>query len=156
PRRLVELTERRFARPTVSRTFEGRDRFAPAAAWLAKGIQLTALGRSFSDYVRLDIPSAEATETSIRGSRVLVDPVGKLVSSIEGRVCGRCAAAGGVEIVAGETRVPRLVGTYADIGQGEVCALFGSTDHLELAAHAASAAEQLGLERGSIVSVRRV
>ena len=40
PKRVVELTERRYARPTVSRTFEGRDRFAPAAAWLAKGIQL--------------------------------------------------------------------------------------------------------------------
>ena len=35
PRKAVELTERRYARPTVSRTFEGRDRFAPAAAWLA-------------------------------------------------------------------------------------------------------------------------
>src|SRR5437667_10097025 len=34
PRKAVELTERRYARPTVSRTFEGRDRFAPAAAWL--------------------------------------------------------------------------------------------------------------------------
>ena len=44
PKRIVELTERRYARPTVSRTFEGRDRFAPAAAWLAKGIQLSALG----------------------------------------------------------------------------------------------------------------
>ena len=36
PKRVVELTERRYARPSVSRTFEGRDRFAPAAAWLAK------------------------------------------------------------------------------------------------------------------------
>ena len=45
PKKMVELTERRYARPTVSRTFEGRDRFAPAAAWLAKGIQLSALGR---------------------------------------------------------------------------------------------------------------
>ena len=45
PKRVVELTERRYARPTVSRTFEGRDRFAPAAAWLAKGIELAALGR---------------------------------------------------------------------------------------------------------------
>ena len=43
PRKVVELTERRYARPTVSRTFEGRDRFAPAAAWLAKGVELTAL-----------------------------------------------------------------------------------------------------------------
>src|SRR5262245_8052656 len=45
PRKVVELSERRYARPTVTRTFEGRDRFAPAAAWLAKGTQLAALGR---------------------------------------------------------------------------------------------------------------
>jgi S-adenosylmethionine hydrolase len=31
PTRVVELSEARYARPTVSRTFEGRDRFAPAA-----------------------------------------------------------------------------------------------------------------------------
>ena len=60
PQRVVELTERRYARPTVTRTFEGRDRFAPAAAWLAKGTQLTAFGRTVSDYHRLEIPIAEA------------------------------------------------------------------------------------------------
>ena len=58
PKKIVELTDRRYARPTVSRTFEGRDRFAPAAAWLAKGTQLTALGRPAPDYHRLDIPVA--------------------------------------------------------------------------------------------------
>ena len=42
PKRIVELSDRRYALPTVSRTFEGRDRFAPAAAWLAKGIDLSA------------------------------------------------------------------------------------------------------------------
>ena len=58
PKRVVELTERRYARPTVSRTFEGRDRFAPAAAWLAKGMQLTALGRPVADYHRLEHSAA--------------------------------------------------------------------------------------------------
>ena len=60
PRRVVELSERRYARPTVTRTFEGRDRFAPAAAWLAKGTQLSALGRTLTDFHRLDIPVPEA------------------------------------------------------------------------------------------------
>src|SRR6058998_3139745 len=58
-KRVVELTERRYARPTVSRTFEGRDRFAPAAAWLAKGIELTALGRPAGAIQRLDLPQPE-------------------------------------------------------------------------------------------------
>src|SRR5205814_2728660 len=55
PRRVVELSERRYARPTVSRTFEGRDRFAPAAAWLAKGVELTALGRPANIVHRLEL-----------------------------------------------------------------------------------------------------
>src|SRR6266478_27898 len=56
PKKAVELTERKYARPSVSRTFEGRDRFAPAAAWLAKGIELSALGRSAGALVMLDVP----------------------------------------------------------------------------------------------------
>src|SRR6266700_876927 len=56
PKKIVELSERKYARPTVSRTFEGRDRFAPAAAWLAKGIELAALGRSAGAIHHLDIP----------------------------------------------------------------------------------------------------
>src|SRR5215212_1490615 len=60
-KRIVELTERRYARPTVSKTFEGRDRFAPAAGWLAKGVDLTALGRSAGSIHRLDVPQPLVT-----------------------------------------------------------------------------------------------
>src|SRR5687767_13316254 len=82
PRRVVELTERRYARPTVSRTFEGRDRFAPAAAWLAKGIQLTALGRPVADYHRVEIPQPEVTETGVRGVVLRIDHFGNVVTNI--------------------------------------------------------------------------
>src|ERR671919_2029399 len=73
PKRVVELTERRYARPTVSRTFEGRDRFAPAAAWLAKGIELTALGRPVAEYHRLEIPMPETADDALRGAVLRVD-----------------------------------------------------------------------------------
>ena len=51
------MTERRYARPTVSRTFEGRDRFAPAAGWLAKGVDLSTFGRSAGAIHLLTIPT---------------------------------------------------------------------------------------------------
>src|SRR5229473_2206985 len=70
PKRVVELTERRYARPTVSRTFEGRDRFAPAAAWLAKGIELGALGRSAGAILRLDLPHVRVDDAGIAGEVV--------------------------------------------------------------------------------------
>jgi S-adenosyl-L-methionine hydrolase (adenosine-forming) len=156
PRRIVELTERRYARPTVSRTFEGRDRFAPAAAWLAKGIQLNALGRAVADCQRADIPVAEILTDRITGLVLLVDRFGNLVTNIDRRTFEKFAAGNRVEIMAGGTPVPRLVDTYAEIGNTEVCGLFGSTDRLEIAAQSASAAERLGLGRRSIVEVRRV
>ena len=53
------------------------------------------------------------------------------------------------------SRVERLVATYAELPADGVGALFGSTDHLELAAPSASAAERLGLTRGAAVSVTR-
>lgn len=155
PKRVVELTERRYARPTVSRTFEGRDRFAPAAAWLAKGIQLTALGRPVSDYQRIDIASPEVTDDVLRGLVLRVDRFGNLVTNMDRRTFEAFARGAGVQILAGGRPVGRLVATYADIGAGEICALFGSTDHLELAANAGSAAGHLSLGRGAVVEVRR-
>ncbi|MBA2259992.1 MAG: SAM-dependent chlorinase/fluorinase, partial [Acidobacteria bacterium] len=47
------------------------------------------------------------------------------------------------------------VATYADMQPGEVCALFGSTDHLELAANSGSAAQMLGLSRGAAIEIKR-
>jgi S-adenosylmethionine hydrolase len=154
-RRVVELTERRYARPTVSRTFEGRDRFAPAAAWLAKGIQLAAFGRPVADYVRLDIPVPAATDSAIEGVVLRVDRFGNLVTNVDRRTFEKLAQHGGVQILAGGKPVARLVATYAEIQPGEIGALFGSTDHLELAANAGSAAERLGLARFATVTVSR-
>jgi len=154
PKRLVELTERKYARPTVSRTFEGRDRFAPAAAWLAKGIDLTALGRPAGAFHRLEIPQALVDADHIEGVVVRVDRFGNLITNIR-RKTFETLAGGPLEIWAGAHQVPRVVSTYADAPLGEVCALFGSTDHLEIAANGDSAAAVLDLDRGATVQVAR-
>lgn len=155
PRKVVELTERRYARPTVSRTFEGRDRFAPAAAWLAKGIQLAALGRNLSSCQQLDIPQPVVENGRVSGAVLRVDRFGNLVTNIDRKTFEKFGREGGLQIAAGTATVGRLVATYADMQPGEVCALFGSTDHLELATNAGSAAEMLGLTRGAPVEIRR-
>ncbi|HEX6463179.1 MAG TPA: SAM-dependent chlorinase/fluorinase [Vicinamibacterales bacterium] len=154
-KKMVELTERRYARPTVSRTFEGRDRFAPAGAWLAKGIQLAALGRPVSDIQRLDMPAPESTADVIRGAVVHVDRFGNLVTNIDRKLVERFGQDAGITIEAGGKPIGRLVATYSELPPEGVGALFGSTDHLELAAPSASAAQRLGLGRGAEVAVRR-
>lgn len=153
PKRVVELTERKYALPTVSRTFEGRDRFAPAAAWIARGIGLPSLGRSVADPVRLDIPEVEVDESGIRGTVLRVDRFGNLITNVPRAAFERLTSAGGVHVRIEGHDVPKVVATYAEAGTGEVCALFGSTDHLEIAVGGGSAADRFGLGRGAAVVV---
>jgi S-adenosylmethionine hydrolase len=155
PRKVVELTERRYARPTVSRTFEGRDRFAPAAAWLARGIQLSALGRPAGPCHHLDLPAPHVSDDVLWGEVLIVDRFGNLVSNIDRRTFEAFARSHPVRILADERPVVRLVSTYSEMGQGELCALFGSSDHLELSVNAASAEQLLGLRRGTRIQVHR-
>ncbi|MCC7034841.1 MAG: SAM-dependent chlorinase/fluorinase [Acidobacteria bacterium] len=155
PRKVVELTERKFARPTVSRTFEGRDRFAPAAGWLARGIALASLGRSVTDYRRIEIPEPEITADRIAGVVLRVDRFGNCITNIDRRSLEKLAHGGRLAITAGAHDIPRLVSTYDEAQGDDPCALVGSTDHLEVAVNAASAAERLGLARGSPVIVAR-
>lgn len=155
PKKVVELSERKYARPTVSRTFEGRDRFAPAAGWLAKGLPLASLGRAITDYVQLPIPLAAARDDGIDGEVVRVDRFGNLITNIERRQFEKLTAGGGVMVTVSGVEIPRLVSTYEEAQGGDACALFGSTDHLEIAVSAGSAAERLGSGRGAAVVVRR-
>ena len=156
PKKVVELTERKYARATVSRTFEGRDRFAPAAGWLAKGIALVSLGRGIANYHLIDLPKPEIGKSEITGAIVRVDRFGNLISNIDHRSFAQLADQGTLAITAGDHDVPRLVATYAEAPPGQVCALFGSTDHLEIAVNAGDAAQALGLGRGARVRVRLV
>jgi S-adenosylmethionine hydrolase len=153
-KRAVEVTERKYARPTVSRTFEGRDRFAPAAAWLAKGIDITALGRSAGSTCRLDVPQPQVTVDGIDGQVVRVDRFGNLITNIDRKSFDKLAARD-LDIRVAAHQIPRVVSTYADAAPGEICALFGSSDHLEIAANGASAAADLQLARGAEVHVVR-
>ena len=155
PKRVVELTERRYARPTVSRTFEGRDRFAPAAAWLAKGIQLSALGRTVTNFQQVDLPQVAVDETHLGGVVLLVDRFGNLVTNIDRRTFEAFTRSQPVTLRVAGRPIAGVVATYADIRAGEVCALFGSTDHLELAANGGSAAAALGVSRGAAVEISR-
>jgi len=157
PKKVVELTERRYARPTVSRTFEGRDRFAPAAGWLAKGgIQLAAFGRAITDFCLLDLPKPTMDGDVLRGIVTRVDRFGNLVTNLDRRTCERLTNGSmAVELSAGGKPVGRIVATYSEVGGDELCGLFGSTDHLEIAARSSSAADRLGMGAGAPVELKR-
>ena len=155
PKRVVSLTERRYARPTISKTFEGRDRFAPAAAWLARGAEVKALGSAVRDYVRLEIPQPQQEADRILGAVLRVDRFGNLVTNIPRAMVDRLSERGPIRITVGGTAVESLVETYAGMAPGAVCALFGSSDHLEVAEYGGRASDRLGLAVGAPAAVAR-
>jgi S-adenosylmethionine hydrolase len=92
----------------------------------------------------------------LTGVVVRVDRFGNLITNVDRRSFERLANGSiGLQLTVGAHVIERLVSTYSEIRPGEIGALFGSTDHLEIAAHAASAAEQMHVSVGAPVEVRR-
>ncbi len=152
---VVELTERRYQRDEVSGTFEGRDRFAPVAAWLARGTDMRALGPAAGDLVRLDVPGPRISEDGVVGEVLKIDRFGNLMSNIRAGMLAEAGAGGALFVRAGRESC-RLVGTYGQTEPGALCALIGSSGYLEVAVNGGSAAQRLGLGRGARIVVARV
>lgn len=134
-----------------SRTFHGRDVFAPAAARLASGEEPAMLGAELASEMlsRLDLPRPVHNGGRVRGSVTHVDRFGNLVTDIPGRSLGPSALIEiGGEVISG------IRSTYASVDSGQVVALIGSTGMLEVSVRDGNAAERLDVERGNAVHVR--
>jgi S-adenosylmethionine hydrolase len=134
--RCVSLTVPSGAAPT----FHGRDVFAPAAAELAQGITLDALGEPCEDPVIRRTPEATRREDgAVMGIVITIDRFGNAVTNLVAR-------RGGTVDVAG--RMIPLRRTYVDAAPGEVVALVGSSGLVEIALREGNAAAELALHRG--------
>jgi len=153
PWRAFELRAEQFRAAGVSRTFHGRDVFAPAAAHVARGLEPGRLGPIVTDPVLLAWPRARVTEGRVGGAVVHVDRFGNLVTSIDGDTIALLGS--GVTVRVGGRILP-LVQTYGELARGSAGALVGSRNRLEIAVNAGSAATMLRARRGSPVVVSRV
>jgi S-adenosylmethionine hydrolase len=102
----------------------------------------------------LDVAEPRVTGGQLSGIVLRVDRFGNLVTNIDRRSVDAFAAGGLIDIEVDRHRVEGLVDTYAEGASGSPCALFGSSDHLEIAVAGGNAAECLGLRRGASVLVR--
>ncbi|AFY32700.1 S-adenosyl-l-methionine hydroxide adenosyltransferase family protein [Calothrix sp. PCC 7507] len=133
----VELTNLNYWRtPQASKTFHGRDIFAPVGANLASGVPLPQLGREIdpATLVSLDIDNYQVTTTGVVGCVQYVDHFGNLISNIPGiYLQGKTwyVQAAGLKISGCET--------YSDVGMGEAIALVGSHGWVEIAINGGNA-----------------
>jgi S-adenosylmethionine hydrolase len=159
PEALVEVSRSEFFLPRVSRTFHGRDIFAPVAAHLASGTALEDLGPQLTldQLHQLSHPPAPETGLGqIRGAIVQVDRFGNLTTNIGRRQLieaqtpsdGAC-----VVIRVGGQTLKGLYARYADVPVGRPLALVGSRELLEIAVNQGNAQRHLGVARGDAVEL---
>jgi S-adenosyl-L-methionine hydrolase (adenosine-forming) len=153
PHRVRELTNARMMRRKVSRTFHGRDVFAPAAAHLAKGAPPAAFGKIIHDYLRLPPQRPEKfAGHAWRGTVLKVDRFGNLITNFAENDFEDLKTRP-FELRAGRETIRRLALNYAETEAGELFVIVGSSGYLEIAANQASASEKLSYYAGSPVDL---
>ena len=130
----------------ASATFHGRDLFAPAAAILAAGEPIEALGTRIAHPVRVLVPAPHHEGTAVVGEVIYVDRFGTLITNLE-----PSALAPGVRIRVGDVDAGPLRRTFADAARGGLVAFTGSGGTIEIAVRDGSAAEQLAVGVGAEV-----
>ena len=143
-------------RQPVSKTFHGRDVFAPVAAHLSLGLQLKAVGRplEIDRLCMLQIPEPRMlTGRTLEGEVVAVDRFGNLITNIRSRHLSALGAGVLRVMVCGRT-IPHLTSAYVQGSVDEPLAIIGSRDYLEIAVNRGSAAEMLQVAQGEIVHVK--
>lgn len=151
----VALTAPEYRLAEVSRTFHGRDVFAPAAAYLASGVPLERLGPAVTDPARLRRAGCRREGAELVGEVLDADRFGNLLTSIPAERLAEVAGAGGFALEVSGRRLRGPVSAYAEGDEGEPAVIVGSTGRLEIFVKGGSARDLLGAGRGAIVRVTR-
>lgn len=153
PVRLVVLDRPELHRPQISRTFHGRDIFAPVVGYLAMGRALDEVGSTTSTatLTRLAIPPVDRAESTIRGPVVSIDHFGNCRTLIQ--PSDLPAPPGQVQVRCGHVVIRGIVPTYGSVPKGRTLAHFGSHGGLEIAVRDGNAARTWEIARGTIIEL---
>lgn len=166
----VALHNPAYRLPGVSMTFHGRDIFSPAAAHLAAGVPIHALGPAMNTLQRLPDPLLAIEPGQVRGEVIHIDHFGNIITSIGAlawdgpealRLAPRFGAQGSAvdvpatsSVVIGDRALHPIRPTYGAVPAGALTPLVGSSGQLEIGVNQGHAAATLGAALGDPVTLR--
>ena len=147
------LTNQSFWKKEPSNTFHGRDIFAPVAAHLASGADLSELGEPVEELVtyRWAVPISD--KDGIQGWVMHIDRYGNLITNISSSLISESIGTSKFRIYTGNTILDEIVPTFNSVADGEPAAYIGSSDTLEIAINKGNAQQMLGVQKGAQVSI---
>ncbi|MCB9462743.1 MAG: SAM-dependent chlorinase/fluorinase [Candidatus Eisenbacteria bacterium] len=137
----------------ISNTFHGRDVFAPAAAYVARGVAPSEFGRQVSDAVRVALPEPKIYANQLAGEVVYIDSFGNVITNISKKQFDENVGRRAVRIRLNGKVVDQVHRSYLEGPQGRLLALFGSSNLLELAVAGGRADRRIGAGKGDTVFV---
>ncbi len=154
---IVNLVNPRYHLSPASRTFHGRDIFAPVAAYLARGIPLAELGKPLTEIIAFHLPQPQVRpDGTIVGQIIHVDRFGNLITSIMSNdLANHPLLREGIIKIKGQS-IRGIAHNYAEGMSGELLALVGSSDHLEISVSGGSASQTLQAKVGDEVLLKVV
>jgi S-adenosylmethionine hydrolase len=144
----------------TSRTFHGRDVFAPASAHLALGLDPAQLGPSVEpgNLVRLEQPEPEIGGSRIQATVLYVDRFGNVALNLTREHAAAAEIEPGVRVelaVGGESYFAEATRTFADAQRGELILFEDSYGSLAIAITGGDAAGTLRVRSGDAVRITR-
>lgn len=156
----VQVKNSAYFLKSVSRTFHGRDIFAPVAAHLSKGLDIKALGPPVNpdSLVRISCPEPYISDKGeLTGTIIASDHFGNLMTNMDRNsldsFCNKEYRKFGIRV--GASEIMALSETYADVNPQCPLALIGSRGYLEIAVNCGNAEQYFGLRKGDAVRIEK-
>jgi S-adenosyl-L-methionine hydrolase (adenosine-forming) len=154
-----EIANKAYALEPVSATFHGRDIFAPAAAHLARGVDVGELGPALEpdSLVRLELPTPEVSPRRIRATCLYVDRFGNIQLNLNRVDLERFGIEPGQQVEiehAGDRYYAYAARTFADARPGEVILYEDAYDNVALAISGGNAAQTFSVSAGNEIRIR--
>jgi S-adenosylmethionine hydrolase len=153
------ITNPKYMLSNVSRTFHGRDIFAPVAAHLASGMKPSESGLTIQDYVFPEFVKPKARKREVVGEVIYIDGFGNVISNVSEVDLERGGFREGGQlfvVLGGKSLTLKFCSAYGEVPRGMALVLVGSSGFLEVAVNQGSAFRMLGAKVGDsfCVSVR--
>ena len=155
---VIHITADHYFLKTKSSTFQGRDMFAPVAAWLTSGKNVQNFGEVISDYITIDLPMPGVEGQAIRGEIIHIDKFGNSMTNIsrtEIDMLTQAGPAGTLKVFLGDREVP-LRDYYGQADDKGLYAVINSSEYLEFFVNRGSAARDFSISPGNRVEIKSV
>ncbi len=151
---VYQITNHKLMLPKISSTFNGRDVFAPAAAYLTKEVAPTEFGAEIKNPVKTDFAQAKRGMRGLSGEVLHIDGFGNIITNIaEKDIIQNQGKSINVEL-AGVSLKLNFCKTYAEAKTKEPIAFIGSNGFMEIALNQGNASEKFRVKSGDKVAVK--